>query len=95
MIYKQKIEIQNIRGLHARASAKFVQMSETFVNTDITVTKDDDTVSALSIMGLMMLSASKGTFITICVTDNDGGNDAETALQALCDLVRNKFGEEE
>lgn len=91
MIYTQKIEIQNIRGLHARASAKFVQMAETFVNADITVTKDDETVSGLSIMGLMMLSASKGTFITICVM----GDSAETALRALCDLVHNKFGEEE
>jgi phosphocarrier protein HPr len=81
--------ISNRRGLHARAAARFVKTAETF-SADITVTKDDSSVSGRSIMGLMMLAATQGSMIRICST----GSDAAQALQALTDLVKRKFDEE-
>ncbi|CDZ50992.1 HPr family phosphocarrier protein [Neorhizobium galegae] len=81
--------IVNKRGLHARASAKFVQMVETF-DARITVSKDGTTVGGTSIMGLMMLAASTGCSIEVSAE----GNQAEEALNALEQLVANKFGEE-
>ncbi len=81
--------IVNKRGLHARASAKFVTMVETFDAT-ITVSKDGTTVGGTSIMGLMMLAASTGCSITVAAT----GNQATEALDALERLVADKFGEE-
>jgi phosphocarrier protein HPr len=81
--------IVNKRGLHARASAKFVQMVETF-DARITVSKDGTTVGGTSIMGLMMLAASTGCSIEVSAE----GNQAEEALTALEQLVANKFGEE-
>jgi phosphocarrier protein len=81
--------ISNIRGLHARAAARFVKTVETF-SADVTVTKDDTRVSGRSIMGLMMLAAAQGSTIRIC----GSGADAASALQALTDLVKRKFDEE-
>ncbi len=81
--------IVNKRGLHARASAKFVQMVETF-DARITVSKDGTTVGGTSIMGLMMLAASTGCSIEVSAE----GNQAGEALNALEQLVANKFGEE-
>ncbi|CDZ37998.1 PtsH, phosphocarrier protein HPr [Neorhizobium galegae bv. officinalis] len=81
--------IVNKRGLHARASAKFVQMVESF-DARITVSKDGTTVGGTSIMGLMMLAASTGCSIEVSAE----GNQAEEALNALEQLVANKFGEE-
>ncbi|CAN7563760.1 MULTISPECIES: HPr family phosphocarrier protein [Neorhizobium] len=81
--------IVNKRGLHARASAKFVQMVETF-DARITVSKDGTTVGGTSIMGLMMLAASTGCSIEVSAE----GHQAEEALNALEQLVANKFGEE-
>jgi phosphocarrier protein HPr len=85
----RELLIINKRGLHARASAKFVQMVDTFDAT-ITVSKDGMTVGGTSIMGLMMLAASPGS--TVLVTAS--GNQATEALDALDQLIQNKFGEE-
>ena len=81
--------IGNIRGLHARAAARFVKLAETF-SADITVTKDDMSVSSRSIMGLMMLAATQGSVIRLC----GSGVDAAAALEALSELVKRKFDEE-
>ncbi|HET9618106.1 MAG TPA: HPr family phosphocarrier protein [Pseudolabrys sp.] len=84
------VQIVNKKGLHARASAKFVQMAEQF-DAQITVTRHGETVGGTSIMGLMMLAASPGTTIRIVCS----GNDAAAAMEALAGLVSNRFGEEE
>ena len=85
----REMAITNQRGLHARASAKFVKCAEGF-NADITVSKDGQTVPATSIMGLMMLAASIGTSIKV----DASGPDAEAAMAALAALVDAKFDEE-
>ena len=85
----RELLIVNKRGLHARASAKFVQMVEGFDAT-ITVSREGTTVNGTSIMGLMMLAASTGCTIEVAA----GGNQAVEALDALQALVANKFGEE-
>jgi phosphocarrier protein len=85
----REIPIINKRGLHARASAKFVQMVERF-NAEITVTRNGETVGGTSIMGLMMLSAGPGTSIVVSAT----GPQAEAAVAALTELIGSKFGEE-
>jgi phosphocarrier protein len=81
--------ITNKRGLHARASAKFVQMVERF-NAEVWVTRGSETVGGTSIMGLMMLAAGPGTSIVVSAA----GPDAEAALVAITELVANKFNEE-
>ena len=86
----REIEIVNKKGLHARASAKFVQTAEQF-NAAIIVTRGHETVGGTSIMGLMMLSAAPGTTITIQAT----GKEAQAAVDALCALVSSRFGEED
>jgi phosphocarrier protein len=86
----KEIPIINKRGLHARASAKFVKMVEQF-DAEILVTRGGETVGGTSIMGLMMLSAGPGTTITVSAT----GADAEAAVAALAELVGGKFNEEE
>ena len=83
------LTLANQRGLHARASAKFVQLAERFEAT-ISVSKDGESVNATSIMGLMMLGAACGTQIIVSAS----GRDAETAMAALTALVADKFGEE-
>jgi phosphocarrier protein len=85
----REIPIINKRGLHARASAKFVQMVERF-NAEVWVTKGGETVGGTSIMGLMMLSAGPGTSIVVSAV----GPEAEAALNAITDLVASKFNEE-
>ena len=85
----RELPIINKRGLHARASAKFVQMVERF-NAEITVTRNGETVGGTSIMGLMMLSAGVGTSIVVTAS----GPEAEAAMTALVELVGSKFGEE-
>jgi phosphocarrier protein len=84
-----RCEICNQRGLHARASAKFVNCVDQF-KAKITVEKDGMIVGGTSIMGLMMLAASKGSFINVSAT----GEDAQAALDAIKTLVADKFGEE-
>lgn len=83
------VRIRNVKGLHARASAKFVKCADRF-DADIEVTRDDQTVGGTSIMGLMMLAASPGCTLTISVK----GPDAEAALAALAALVADGFGED-
>ena len=85
----RELPILNKRGLHARASAKFVQMVERFPNADVTVTRGGETVGGSSIMGLMMLSAGIGTSIVVSAK----GPEAEAAIAAIAELVGNKFGE--
>jgi phosphocarrier protein HPr len=85
----REILIINKRGLHARASAKFVQTVETF-DAEVHVSKDGMTVGGTSIMGLMMLAASPGT--TIFVTAS--GAQAQEALDTIEALIADKFGEE-
>ncbi|MBB3660451.1 phosphocarrier protein [Rhizobium sp. BK650] len=85
----RELLIINKRGLHARASAKFVQTVDAFDAT-ITVSKDGMTVGGTSIMGLMMLAASPGSSVVVSAT----GNQAAEALDALDQLIQNKFGEE-
>jgi len=80
--------ITNKRGLHARAAARFVKCAESF-DAEITVSKDQTTVGATSIMGLMMLAAAPGSSIRICAS----GPEAEAALAALAELVDRHFGE--
>lgn len=82
--------ICNKRGLHARASAKFVKLAETF-DADITVSKGGETVGGTSIMGLMMLAASKGCDVEISAS----GPQADEALDSLQALIEDKFGEGE
>ena len=83
------LKITNERGLHARASAKFVKCVETF-SADIRVSKDGHVVGGTSIMGLMMLGARKGSDVHVSAT----GEDAEQAIEALDELLNGKFGED-
>lgn len=85
----KEFAIINQRGLHARASAKFVKCVEGF-DANITVSREGQTVPGTSIMGLMMLAASLGTSITV----EASGPQAETAMAALENLVATKFDEE-
>ena len=85
----RELAITNQRGLHARASAKFVKCAEGF-DAEITVTRDGMSVPATSIMGLMMLGAAMGTSIMVEAT----GAQAEEAIEALAQLVDSKFDEE-
>jgi phosphocarrier protein HPr len=85
----REINITNQRGLHARASAKFVKCAEGF-NAEVVVSKDGQSVPGTSIMGLMMLAASIGTSIVV----EASGPEAEAAMTALEDLVTRKFDED-
>ncbi len=85
----RELPIINQRGLHARASAKFVKCAEGF-DASITVSRDGQTVPATSIMGLMMLAAAIGTTITV----EASGPQAEQAMSALEALVASKFDED-
>ncbi len=86
----REIEIVNKKGLHARASAKFVQCAEQF-DAAIVVTRGHESVGGTSIMGLMMLAAGPGVTITIQAT----GREAAAAVDALCSLIATRFGEED
>jgi phosphocarrier protein HPr len=81
--------IVNQRGLHARASAKFVQLADSF-NATISVEKDGIKVGGTSIMGLMMLAASPGCAIRVTAS----GPQAEEAIAAIEELIATRFGEE-
>ncbi len=83
------VEIVNERGLHARASAKFVRLAAGF-DAEVKVSKDGSTVDARSIMGLMMLAAGPGSSIEITAE----GTEAAQAVEALVELVANKFDED-
>jgi phosphocarrier protein HPr len=90
-VLRESVEITNQRGLHARASAKFVNtvamLPETLL---VTVNKDGTEAVGGSILGLMMLGAAKGDTIEICVT----GDGADAALAKLVGLVKDRFGED-
>lgn len=90
MTAKTTVDIVNKRGLHARASAKFVKLASTF-DAEVTVSKDGSTVDARSIMGLMMLAAGPGASIEI----EAEGPEAAQALEALTALVGARFDEDE
>ena len=83
------VDVLNKRGLHARASARFVTLAST-LSVEVLVEKDGSSVCGTSIMGLMMLGAAMGDRITISA-DDDG---AEDAVTALAELVEGKFGED-
>jgi phosphocarrier protein len=84
------LPIINRKGLHARATAKFVQCCERF-DAEITVSKDGETVGGSSIMGILTLGAGQGSTITVAAS----GPQAQEAIEALDALVANRFGEDE
>lgn len=86
---QRTLTICNQRGLHARAASKFVKLAGQF-DADITVTKDAQAVSGRSIMGLMMLAAGIGTTVDVACE----GADANAAIEAIAQLIDDKFGEE-
>ena len=86
----RSVEIVNKRGLHARASAKFVKMASGF-DAEVRVSKDGQTVDARSIMGLMMLAAGPGC----CIEIEAEGPQAQAAIEALAALVAARFEEDE
>lgn len=86
----RKIRIINRKGLHARATAKFVQCVDRF-DADIKVTRCGETVGGDSIMGILTLGAGRGSTITVFAS----GLDAKEALDALEELIANRFGEDE
>jgi phosphocarrier protein HPr len=85
----RRVTITNSRGLHARAAAKFANTAGNFI-ADIQVTRNEQTVSGLSIMGLMLLAAAPGCYIDLSAT----GPDAEDAIDTLSKLVGEKFQED-
>lgn len=89
IIVKRTVGVCNARGLHARASAKFVKTASAF-DAEVRVSRDGQTVDARSIMGLLMLSAANGCDIDI----EAEGPDAEAAVAALAELVESRFDEE-
>jgi phosphocarrier protein HPr len=84
------VDICNARGLHARASAKFVKLASTF-DAEVTVSREGTTVDARSIMGLMMLAAGPGCLIEIAAE----GPEAAPAVEALAQLVEARFDEDQ
>lgn len=88
--FSRELLIVNRKGLHARATAKFVQCVDRFA-ADVKVSRCGETVGGDSIMGILTLGAGLGSTITVFAS----GNDAEQALEALADLVASRFGEDE
>ena len=86
----KELPIVNRKGLHARATAKFVQCVDRF-DAEIKVTRCGETVGGDSIMGILTLGAAMGSTITVSAT----GNEADAALNALAALVASRFGEDE
>lgn len=86
----RNVEIINKLGMHARAAAKFVKLATSF-ESDIDIEKDSRRVNAKSIMGVMMLAASKGSTITLYAS----GDDAQQSLDALEHLINDRFDEDE
>jgi phosphocarrier protein len=90
MTAHRTVEIINKRGLHARASAKFVKLAADY-DAEVTVTRDGQSVDARSIMGLMMLGAGPGSVLELSAE----GSEAEAALDALSELIAVRFEEDE
>lgn len=82
------VEIINRLGLHARAAARFVETASKFV-AEVTVVNGNESVSGKSILGLMMLAAGQGTTLSLVAT----GADAEAAIDALAELIAQRFHE--
>ncbi|MCX8160637.1 MAG: HPr family phosphocarrier protein [Candidatus Saccharicenans sp.] len=87
---EKKIIIKNKLGLHARAAVKFVNLANRY-SASVKIIKDSNEVDGKSILGILTLAASQGTPIKLVVN----GRDEAQAMKALCDLINNKFGEEE
>ncbi len=87
---ESEIEITNKLGLHARAAAKLVKICSAFTSS-IEIEKQDQRVNAKSIMSVMMLAASRGNVVKLYVE----GDDQQSAMAAVTDLISNKFGEDE
>lgn len=85
---EREAKIVNKLGIHARPAAEIVKTAGKF-KSNITIVRDDLEVNAKSIMGVMMLAAERGAVINLRAT----GDDAEAALEALCAVIANKFGE--
>jgi len=86
----EDVEIINKLGLHARAAAKLVKVASAF-EANIDIEREGHKVNAKSIMGVMMLAASQGTMLTISI---DGSDEVE-AMDAVLDLIHNRFDEDE
>jgi phosphocarrier protein HPr len=89
MQHESAVGIQNKYGLHARPAAEFVKLANRF-RAEVWIRKDDVEVSGKSIMGVMMLAAEFGSTVYV----RAAGEDAREAVDALCELIRNRFGEE-
>ncbi|AKH42049.1 phosphocarrier protein [Altererythrobacter atlanticus] len=87
---RREVTIVNKRGLHARASAKFVATVTAMENCQVTVSKDGNSASGGSILGLMMLGAAKGDTVELAVS----GHAADTRLEELASLIEDGFGED-
>ena len=85
----KEVKIINALGLHARPASKFVQLAGKF-RCKISVRKGTQVINGKSVMGMMMLAAAKGSKVTI----EAEGDDAEEAIEALENLIKEKFGEE-
>lgn len=90
MSVSKKLEIINKLGMHARAAAQFVQLASNF-SSHIEIEKDKRRVNGKSIMGVMMLAASKGSEVTLYAN----GDDEDESLNKLEELINNRFNEEE
>ena len=90
-VVTRDLPIVNRKGLHARATAKFVQCVEGF-EADVTVTRSGETVGGQSIMGILTLGAGRGTTVTVSAT---GPRRRRLSIAALAALVANRFGEDE
>ncbi|MGQ9800104.1 MAG: HPr family phosphocarrier protein [Candidatus Saccharicenans sp.] len=87
---EKKIIIKNKLGLHARAAVKFVNLANRY-SSSVKIVKDSNEVDGKSILGILTLAASQGTPIKLVVN----GRDENLAMKALCELINDKFGEEE
>ena len=87
---RKEIEIINKLGMHARAAAKFVTLAQTY-SADIQIARNGQQVNGKSIMGVMMLAAAKGSSIELVID----GEDEDQAMQALSQLIDNRFDEDE
>ena len=86
----EELQIINKLGLHARAAAKLVKLSSTF-SSSIDIEKEGQRVNSKSIMGVMMLAASCGSTVTLHID----GDDEQQAMNAISDLINNRFEEDE
>jgi len=90
MKISQVVTIENKLGLHARAATKLAQLSQQF-KADVFIKQGDKEANADSVMALLMLASNQGKQVTV----EAQGDDAEQAIKAICELISNKFDEEE